>query len=367
MGIMLQFLGRNTKNKIEIQKKWYQKEVRRIIYSLIILTFIFFGGTLGYYLLGQGKWSLVDCAYMTFITLSTIGYSEVFDLSNRPEVRIYTMFIITFGLGTFAYYFSHLVSYIVEGDLKNFFWNKKMIKNSAKLSNHIIVCGAGKTGVNVIEELIASKRDVVVIENREEIIDYLKHELNDDIPIIFGDATDDDILLNAGIKNAYGLISSLPDDKDNIYVVITAKSLNPSLKVITKSIEPKTVKKFYSIGADYVVSSKQIGGIRMATQMTSPVAVSFVETLISHKDNKHAIDVIVISENSHVIGKKLGEINLRKHTKALILAYKEENKNDYNLLPESSTVFEKNMELIILSSIDEFEKLNNYINGGNNE
>lgn len=364
---MLQFLGKNKRNQIEIQKKWYKKEVRRIIYSLIILLIIFIVGTLGYYILGKGKWSLIDCAYMTFITLSTIGYSEVFDLHNRPEVRVYTMFIIVFGLGAFAYYFSNLVSYIVEGDLKNFFWNRKMIKNSAKLSSHIIVCGAGKTGVNVIEELVASKKDVVVIENREEIIDYLKHELTSNIPIIFGDATDDDILLSAGIKTAYGLISSLPDDKDNIYVVITAKSLNPNLKVITKSIEPKTVKKFYSIGADYVVSSKKIGGIRMATQMTSPVAVSFVETLISHKDNKHAIDVVAISENSHVIGKKLGEIKLRKYTKALILAYKEENTNDYNLLPSSSTIFEKNMELIVLSSIDEFEKLDNYINGEYNE
>ena len=359
---MLQFLDKKRKNP-EFQKKWYKKEVKKIIYSFIILTFIFVGGTLGYYLLGHGDWNLIDCAYMTFITLSTIGYSEIFDLSNRPEVRIYTMFIIAFGLGTYAYYFSHLISYIVEGDLRNFFWNRKMIKHSAKLSNHIIVCGAGKTGVNVIEELIASKKQVVVVENREEIIEYLKHELKDDIPIIFGDATDDDILLNAGIKNAYGLISSLPDDKDNIYVVITAKSLNPNLKVITKSIDPKTVKKFYNIGADYVVSSKQIGGIRMATQMTSPVAVSFVEKLVSHKDNKHTIDAILVSPSSHVIGKKLGEINLRKYTKALILAYKEKNTNDYNLLPGSNMVFRENMELIILASIDEFEKLNDYING----
>jgi voltage-gated potassium channel len=365
---MLQFFNRKEdshKSKIELQKKWYKKEVLKITYSLIILSFIFFGGTFGYYLFGEGEWSLVDCAYMTFITLSTIGYSETFDLSNRPEVRIYTMFIIVFGLGAFAYYFSHLVSYIVEGDLKNFFWNKKMIKNSAKLSNHIIVCGAGKTGVNVVEELVASKKQVVVIESREEIIEHLKHELDDDIPIILGDATDDDVLINAGIKNAYGLISSLPDDKDNIYVVITAKSLNPDLKIVTKSIDPKTVKKFYSIGADYVVSSKQIGGVRMATQMTSPVAVSFIEALVSHKDNKHTIDALVVSENSHIVGKKLGEINLRQHTKALILAFKEEQTNNYNLLPSSSTIFKKNMELIILASIDEFEKLNNYINGEN--
>jgi len=363
---MFKFLNRTKKSQMEIQKKWYKKEVRKITYSLIILTFIFFGGTFGYYLLGKGEWSLVDCAYMTFITLSTIGYSETFDLSNRPEVRIYTMFIIVFGLGAFAYYFSHLVSYIVEGDLKNFFWNKKMIKNSEKLSNHIIVCGAGKTGVNVIEELIASKKQVVIIENRGEIIEYLKHEL-ENIPIIFGDATDDDILINAGIKNAYGLISSLPDDKDNIYVVITAKNLNSDLKIITKSIDPKTVKKFYSIGADHVVSSKEIGGIRMATQMTSPVAVNFVEKLVSHKHSKHTIDVVLISETSHVVGKKLGEINLRKYTKALILAYKYKDTNDYNLLPGSSTVFEGSMELIILASIDEFEKLDKYVNGETNE
>ena len=361
---MLSLFNKNKNYKLETQKKWYQKEARKITYSFIILSLIFLGGTLGYYLLGKGEWSLVNCAYMTFITLSTIGYSETFDLSNRPEVRIYTMFIITFGLGAFAYYFSHLVSYIVEGDLKNFFWNRKMIKNSARLKGHIIVCGAGKTGVNAIEELLASRKEIVIIENKEEIINYLKNELGDNFPIISGDATDDDVLINAGIEHAYGLISSLPDDKDNIYVVITAKSLNQNLKIVTKSIDPKTVRKFYSIGADYVVSSKRIGGIRMATQMISPTAVSFVEALISHKDNKHTIDAISIPEYSHIINKELGKINLRKHTKALILAYKFEDDDDYELSPSPSTVFKENMELIVLASMKEFDKLKIYINKG---
>ncbi len=362
---MLRFINKRRKNKLEIQKRWYQKELRKIINSFLILSFIFFGGAFGYYYLGRGEWSFVDCAYMTFITLSTIGYGETFDLTNRPEVRIYTMLIITFGLGAFAYYFSRLVSYIIEGELRNFFWNKKMIKKSAKLSNHIIVCGAGKTGVNAIEELVASKKEVVIVENRDEIIEFLKSEIGDKVPIIQGDATDDDILISAGIKNAYGLISTLPHDKDNIYVVISAKHINPNLKLITKSIDPKTVKKFYSVGADYVVSSKRIGGIRMAAQMISPVTVNFVEALISHKENRHFIDAVSVPESSPLIGRRLGKVNIRQHTKALILAYKLEASNDYHLLPSSETIFRKNMELIVLASIDEFESLKKYIEGGN--
>ncbi len=356
------FLKFNKTKEKDILYAWQHREFKRILIATIVVIFFFIFGTIGYYLLGYGEWSLIDCAYMTFITLSTIGYNEIFDLSNRPDVRIFTMILITFGLGAFAYYLSHLVSYIVEGDLRNFFWNKKMLKKTKKFKNHIIVCGAGRTGVNAIEELIAAKKQVIVIEKREEIIEYLQHEFTTETPVIYGDASDDDVLITAGIKEAYGLISTLPDDKDNIYTIISAKALNPNLKIITKSVDYRAVKKFYSVGANHVISSKKIGGVRMAIKMITPVAVDFMEEMLRHGNNRYRIDSLMISDKSKFIDKKLSEINIRKFSKALILAYKYNKKDEYNFLPIATTEFKAGMEVIILATDEDFVKLEEYFN-----
>lgn len=343
-------------------QKPFHEIISNIRVSFLILLALFISGTTGYYILGYGQWSWIDCAYMTFITLSTIGYSEVFDLSQRPEVRVFTMFLITFGLGIFAYYLSQLVSYFVEGDLHLIFWKKKMEKDAKKLRNHVIVCGAGKTGSHTVRQMIASGKQVVIIENREQIINYLREELMIEIPIILGDATDDDVLIKAGILNAYGLISSLPEDKDNIYVIISAKSLNPNLKIVSKSVDHKAVRKFYSVGANHVVSSTEIGGIRMAAQMISPVAVNFIEQLVRRDDHKHHIDALMIPKDSIYVGITLSEANLRKHTNVLILAFREREDPTYQFSPSFDTILKADMEIIVLASPQDFITLRALLN-----
>ena len=333
----------------------------RLFWGFIWVCSVVIIGALGYYIIGNGKWKFIDCLYMTVITISTVGYSEILDLSEITGGRLYTIVLIIFGMGVILYFASTVVAVIVEGEIRHFFRRQKMKKDISKLKDHIILCGAGATGSYVIKELIATKTPFVVIEESEDRINRLIEEETGEFLYIIGDASDDHILEEAGIKRAKGLIAALPTDKDNLFVVISARQLNPNIRIVARGIEPSTIAKLKRAGADSVVSPNFIGGMRMVSEMIRPKVTEFLDIMLYDKDKTLRIEEVDVPKGSSFIGKSLREANLRQLADILVVAVRNEKTKSYHYNPKPEFVIEEGTSLIVLGPIEEIIKLRNII------
>src|SRR5512138_233151 len=250
---------------------------RRMLAAGVLLLLVIAGGTFGYWGLSRTylpvgeQWSLGDCAYMTTISITTVGYGEIIEVARVPYARLLTVLIIFSGLGVAVYFASALTAFVVEGEFQQLRKRRRMRQQMAKVSGHIIVCGIGTSGLHVVTELLASRWQVVCIDASEERIRRV-HDLpgGDRVPCILGDATADEVLKEAGIERARGVIATLASDKENLFVVISARQLNPQLKIVAKGVDIGVSEKLRRAGADVVVTPAYIGGIRMVSEMVRP-------------------------------------------------------------------------------------------------
>ena len=234
------------------------QSARNAFQILVLLSLILVVGTLGYHLI-EG-WPLFDALYMTVITLATVGYGETHPLSVGG--RLFTIFMILGGMGIILYGVTELTAFVVEGGMTGLLRRNKMTKQIKRIANHYIVCGSGNNGHYVIEELVRTKRKVVVVEKDRHKVNEL---LNRGIATIEGDAASDEVLREAGIERAHGLVTTLPEDKDNLFVVITARGLSAKVRIVAKIDDVQVREKFLRSGADSAVSASAIGVLRMAS------------------------------------------------------------------------------------------------------
>lgn len=258
--------------------------IRNLIYALLALLLVLLMGTVGYRLLGGSQYSWVDCFYMTYITIASIGFSEVVDVSHLEYGRIFTVFISILGMGVLGYVLSTLTAFILESDLNIEWRRKQMHQKIAKLEGHYIVCGVGRVGSNVVYELAMTGRTCVLVdENMQHIENCLvKHP---GLHYLVGDATDNDILLAAGVKHARGVFAVAQDDSQNLVISLSAKQLNPNLRVVARCHEVKNVEKTLRAGADEIVSPDFTGGLRLVSAMVRPQVVSFLDEMLKSEDN----------------------------------------------------------------------------------
>lgn len=327
----------------------------RLIKGLIVTFITIAVGTAGYELLGGPEWSFLDSVYMTIITLTTVGFGEIQDLSHNPYARILTIFIILFGVGSILFVMSNIAGFIIEGELTNVFGRRKMLKEISSLKNHFIVCGIGNVGKVVLKELIQTKRDFVVVDTDSEKLEELS--ATEEILYINDDATNDKALISAGIKEAQGLITTLPEDKDNLFVTLTAKQLNPGLRIVSKSVEEHTIKKMKIAGADSVVMPNAIGGLRMVSELIRPAAVSFLDKMLrTQKGKSYRIEEITIPAGSKFIGQTFSQANLLKGTRVLIVAMKGKD-GDFTYNPEDKSVITDGTVIVVLGESAETKKV----------
>lgn len=328
---------------------------KRLIKGLIFTFITVAVGTAGYKILGGPEWSFLDSLYMTIITLTSVGFGEIQDLSDYPYARILTIFIILFGMGSILFVVSTITGFIVEGELSNVFGRRKMLKEISSLKNHFIVCGIGNTGYVVVKELIQTKRDFVVVDTDLNELEKLSE--TDKILYINDDATNDAALVNAGIHEAHGLITILPDDKDNLFVTLTAKQLNPNLRIVSKGVEEHTIKKLKLAGAASVVMPSFIGGLRMVSELIRPAAVSFLDKMLrTQKGKSYRIEEIAIPAGSRFIGQTLSQANLLKGTRVLIVAMKGKDE-DFTYNPDPKSVITDGTVIVILGESTETKKV----------
>ena len=275
-------------------------------------------GTLGYFVIERNNpehgWRLLDAIYMTVITLTTAGHD---DLEMSDSGRIFTILLLVGGIGVFTYCITIATAFLIEGQLQSFFRQQKMVRTVDKLSNHYIICGLGDTGVHVLDEMLKAEVDFVGIEFDEERLVYLSDTR--DFPYLQGDATDDELLIRAGIERARGLVTCLSRDQDNLFVVISARKLNRRLKIASKAVEDNSPGKLVTAGADEVVLPDHIGGLRLASSILYPHFVEFLENMTQDQQGTHFAESI-IQRDSPLDGVSLKNANIQEQTGLVVLA-----------------------------------------------
>lgn len=325
-------------------------------FFLLVVTAI---GTAGYYLLGYLEhgapfWTLGDCLYMTIITLTTVGFGEILDLANVAGARFFTIVILLSGLGLAAYFVSTLTAFLVEGELTNVFWRKKMAQQIRRLSGHIIVCGVGRIGCSIMEELQRTHTDFVVIDPDEQRIRKLQARFGD-FPAVVGDATHAGDQEEAMVATAMGVISTLSDDKDNLCVVVTCRQLNPKLRVISSCKDAEFAGKLELIGAE-VVMPNAIGGLRIASQMLRPQVVGYLDLMLRDKKCPVRIADVTLTERSNLLGQPLSAINFDEFGPLLVMAIIRKDNPSPLYNPRRSVGLLEGDTLVVQTDIDSLER-----------
>mgnify|MGYP005840120377 CR=1 FL=1 len=325
--------------------------LRNIYISLMCLIFVFVLGTLGYMLI-EG-WSFTESLYMTIITVSSVGFKEVRNLNLKGQW--FTIGLILFGMGTIVYGITNLTAFVVEGDLKKLLRKTKMEKNLQKLKDHFILCGAGRIGKNIISEIIKMRYYLVVIDADEKNLWELE-SLSPNLFAILGDATSEKTLEKAGIQRAKGFLSALPTDSENLFVVLTARQLNPNLRIITKVNEEENTEKMIRAGADKAVSPSHIGGLRMASELIRPTVVDFIDKMIREKEGKLRVEEATITASSSILGKSLLEAQIPKKTGCVVVALRRaDGKFEFN--PSADMILNRGDTIIVIGEIEKITKL----------
>lgn len=287
--------------------------LRRVTSVLSIFVGLLVVGTIGYMILESWTWA--DAFYMTVITISTVGFSEVQQLDE--DGRLFTTFLIISGVGAAAYTFSTVADYIVAGELRGILRRQRMQNQIKQLKDHYIICGYGRVGSQVLQELIHHNTKLVVIEIDPEHASEL--EGLGVFPIV-GNASEDAVLIQAGIERASGLCACLPQDADNVFVTLTARTLNPNLTIIARANTQENERKLRIAGADHVINPYSISGHRMARQLVHPNVVEFMDVVMRRGQVEIRIGEILVNPHSHLQKKTIAESDVRRRTGVNVLA-----------------------------------------------
>jgi len=324
------------------------KELRqKLLLAIFLLFCVISFGTLGYMFI-EG-WDLLDSLYMTIITLASVGYKEVHELSFSG--KIFTIVLIIGGVGTVAYALTAAVKIILEGELQDIFGRRRLEKKIRELKNHYIICGYGRMGKIICRELREKSQKFVVIEKGPNLT-----EDTEDVLIIQGDATRDEVLKEVGIEKAKGLISVLPTDAENLFVVLSARGLNPHLSIVARAGEEGSEKKLLRAGADKVVSPYHIGGLRIAHTVLKPAVVDFIEFATKSGNIDLQMEEVSILDSSQLSGLTLDECGFGRELGIIIVAIKKAN-GDLKFNPTFRSAIHSGDTLIALGETSKLKVL----------
>ncbi len=322
----------------------------RINKTLSLVFVILLLGVVGYMFLSD--YSFVDALYMTVITITTVGFGEVKPFT--PEEKIFTVFLILTSITVFGYAVSTFSEYLVSGRLFEKFKHRKVEKQIKSLKGHTIVCGFGRNGKQAILKLSNYNKNLVVVEKDKEMIAELDHQgvLN-----IQGDATLDDTLLRAGIHTAANLITALPSDADNLFVVLTANQLNKECKIISRAFNESSYSKLKIAGANNVIMPDKLGGDHMASLVVTPDVIEFVDRLTIEGEATANLEEIAVNDlPKKYINKTILDLDLRRETGCTVIGIRNPDK-DYIINPEAETKLTLGSSLIVLGRPEQIIKL----------
>ena len=340
---------------IGIDAKKTPSKPYKILKGIIILLIIIAAGSLGY--MAIEGWTFFDSLYMTVITITTVGFGEIRNVSF--EGRIFTIFLIFFGMGIILYIVGLWTQAIVELQITSLIGRRKLGLQIKTIKDHYIVCGFGRIGKVICKELKSKRIPVLIIDNTPTAKELLDME---SIPYIIDDATSEDVLLEAGIERARGLISVVASDADNLFITLTARGLNHSAFIIARADEEKSEKKLMRAGADKVFLPYIIGGHKMAQSITKPAVTDFLEFTVHNRDMGLEMEELNVCKGSRLDGLKLMESGIRQQMDIIIVAIRKKT-GEMGFNPSSETRIEAGDTLIALGKNDDLTKLGKILAG----
>ncbi|HDX9492111.1 potassium channel family protein [Bacillus thuringiensis] len=278
--------------------------------AVICMTFVVILGTIGFMTIEEI--SLFQAFWMTVITVLTVGYGDAVPVTQAGKV--FALLIIPVGVGIVTYAIGVVAAMIIEGNLFHAVRRKKMDKQIAQLKNHIIVCGCGRVGLQVVHELQEKKIPFVVVDKDESVLEKGK------LLYIHGDATEDQVLHHAGISKAAGLVAIVANDAENVFITLTARGLNDAIKIVARSEKPETEEKLRRAGANKVINPSSMAGIHIAKGIANPLTVHYIDTVLYGIEQSFVIEEILVGKDSILVGKSLLESDVRNQFDVTILA-----------------------------------------------
>lgn len=315
--------------------------------AVICMTFVVILGTLGF--MAIEEISLFQAFWMTMITVLTVGYGDAVPVTQAGKV--FALLIIPVGVGIVTYAIGVVAAMIVEGNLFHAVRRKKMDKQIAQLQNHIIVCGCGRVGLQVVHELQEKKIPFVVVDKDESILEKEK------LLYVHGDATEDEVLHHAGISKAAGLVAIVANDAENVFITLTARGLNDAIKIVARAEKPETEDKLKRVGANKVINPSSMAGIHIAKGIANPLTVHYIDTVLYGVEQSFVIEEIAVGEGSILASKSLLESDVRNQFDVTILAILRNGNVIHN--PTGQEKLQEHDMIIVFGSVEklgQFEK-----------
>jgi voltage-gated potassium channel len=338
-------LGLRAVRQLELA---YQGRLRAVRLGLVAIAGMILGGTLGY--MTVEGWGFAESLYMVVITLSTVGFAEVHPLTDAG--RAFTVALIAAGVGTFAFVAAAFSRLVVEGELRQVMGRRRMDKEISTLESHFIVCGFGRVGREICRNLLADSVPIVIVDVNESAVDAAG-AMN--VPFVRGDAVEEDVLEAAGIDRARGLLLTLSNEADNVYVTLLAKERRSDLQIIARSVTDQGERRLLAAGANRVVSPERIGARSMSNTVTRPSTVMFTDVVTAHENLDLQLEEMALSTSSSLVGNTIQECNIRRNFGLIVVGI---------LTPEGAMVFnptpdyrlEAGATLIILGQRDDLRR-----------
>jgi voltage-gated potassium channel len=332
-----------------------QSELRtRLILATILLVGTYLIGVFGYHAIDPtAPW--IDAIYMTANAITTAGFREAINMSGHTG-KVFTIFLLIFGAGTVVYFTASMTAFVVEGDLTQSFRRRRMTRQIDQMSDHFIVCGAGNAGLSVLAELAATKRATVVIEADGARAKRVEEHFHG-IPVLVGDSTNDEVLVEAGVERARGIVICIDDDKDSLVVTVTARQLNPGARIVARATDERGVERIKHAGADAVIAPSHIGGMRMASEMVRPSVVGFLDKMLRDRDRNLRIEEIEVPAGSDYAGRRIGDIDFRGESNLLLLAVHQPHDGAYVYNPPLEHKVAPGSQLIVMGNPDGVQRM----------
>jgi voltage-gated potassium channel len=328
------------------------KTTYRLIQPFIVLQAIILVGIIGYMVIEKA--SFLDALFMTTISITTVGYGEVVPLSEPG--KWFTIFMLITSWGTFAFAITRITEFVVSGEINQYFKTRRLMKDIASLKNHVILCGFGRNGHQAARILKAHSVPFVVIEKNENLMKRMVSE-GEQVLHLEGDGTDDDLLRLAGIERAKALITTLPVDAQNVFIILSARELNPKMKIISRASEASSVAKMKKAGADSVIMPDRIGGTHMATLVSKPEVVEFIDIISGEQGQSIYVESVAYEDlPDNLKDKSIGEIEGWHHTGVNCIGIKEAN-GKFCINPSDDTIVVSGMKVIMLGTRQQIAQL----------
>ncbi len=313
----------------------------QVLRATAVMMVVLAAGTWGFDALTGGEHSLLTCLYMTVVTVSTVGFTEVIP-TDTDALKALTIGLILFGGGAILYFITSVTAVVVEGDLLYRFWRQRTRARLERLKDHVIIAGLGRTGLRTLEELIPSRTPVVVVDHDPERLELAVRLFGESLLFIGGDALEEEILEAARIDRALGLVAALSDDRENLFLTVTARQLNPRLRLAAKIMEPANAHKFEQFGGvNASVDQALVGGWRLANELFRPELMAFTDVILSSESVSKSLAVVSI-EIPQVLGA------LQDQSNCLILGVRDGNRGPYRYGPSVNTALSPGVDIMAL-------------------